>query len=137
MYLATLITLIVQGCNMGSRMIATLFAIELGANPFTVGLLISAYSVLPLLLSVYSGRVSDRFGARYPMLAGAIAPQGDVVLGAALEKIPGDTGQSPARDFAQVRDVVCVFQVHNVDTQRLTAGGAIIFNSRLCCGAVS
>jgi MFS family permease len=73
MYLATLITLIVQGCNMGSRMIATLFAIQLGANPFTVGLLISAYSVLPLLLSVYSGRVSDRFGARYPMLAGAIA----------------------------------------------------------------
>jgi predicted MFS family arabinose efflux permease len=73
MYPATLITLIVQGCNMGSRMIATLFAIQLGANPFLVGLLISAYSVLPLLLSVYSGRASDRYGARYPMLAGALA----------------------------------------------------------------
>lgn len=69
-YLITLITLIVQGCNVGSRMVASLFAIDLGANPFLVGALISSYSVCPLLLGVYSGRISDRFGSRYPMLAG-------------------------------------------------------------------
>jgi MFS family permease len=69
-YLITLITLIIQGCHVGSRMVASLFAIELGANPFLIGALISAYSLFPLLLGIYSGRVSDRFGARYPMLAG-------------------------------------------------------------------
>jgi len=70
-YLITLITLIVQGCHMGSRMVASLFAIDLGADPFLIGALISAYSLFPLLLGVSSGRVSDRFGSRYPMLAGA------------------------------------------------------------------
>ncbi len=69
-YLVTLLTMIVQGCHMGSRMVASLFAIELGANPFLIGVLISAYSVFPLLLGVYSGRLSDRFGSRRPMLAG-------------------------------------------------------------------
>ena len=69
--LLTLLTLIVQGCHMGSRMVASLFAIELGANPLLIGALISVYSVFPLLLAVYSGRIADRFGSRYPMLGGS------------------------------------------------------------------
>jgi MFS family permease len=69
-FVITLVTLIVQSCHMGSRMVASLFAIELGANPFLIGALIASYSLLPLLLAVYSGRVSDRFGSRIPMLAG-------------------------------------------------------------------
>ncbi len=67
----TLLTMIIQGCHMGSRMAASLFAIELGANPFLIGVLISVYSVFPLLLAVYTGRIADRFGSRYPMLAGS------------------------------------------------------------------
>lgn len=78
MYPLTLITLIVQGCHMGSRVVATLFAIELGANPFMIGALISVYALLPLLLALYSGRLSDRFGPRRPMLAGTL------VLGSGL-----------------------------------------------------
>ena len=69
-YSVALVTLIVQGCHMGSRMVASLFAIELGANPLLIGVLISAYSAFPLVLGVYSGRLSDRFGSRRPMLAG-------------------------------------------------------------------
>jgi len=69
--LLSLITLVVQGCHMGSRMVASLFAIELGANPLLIGVLIAAYSLFPLLLGVYSGRISDRLGSRYPMLAGS------------------------------------------------------------------
>lgn len=67
----TLLALTVQGCHMGSRMVASLFAIELGANPLLIGALISVYSVLPLLLAVHSGRIADRYGARYPMLIGS------------------------------------------------------------------
>jgi len=69
--LITLLTLIIQGCHMGSRMVASLFAIELGANPLLIGVLISVYSVFPLLLAIYTGRIADRFGSRYPMLAGS------------------------------------------------------------------
>jgi MFS family permease len=52
--------------------VASLFAIKLGANPFEVGTLISVYSIFPLLLGVYSGRISDRLGPRRPMLLGTL-----------------------------------------------------------------
>ena len=69
-YLITLNTLLVQGAHIGSRVVASLFALNLGASPFTIGLLISVYAVFPLLLGVYSGRISDRYGARRPMMGG-------------------------------------------------------------------
>ncbi|MDB5865777.1 MAG: hypothetical protein JWO70_3583 [Betaproteobacteria bacterium] len=55
---------------MGSRVVASLLAISLGANAFEIGALISVYSVFPLLLGVYSGRISDRLGPRLPMVIG-------------------------------------------------------------------
>jgi MFS family permease len=63
---------LVQGCHIGSRVVASLFAIKLGANPFEVGTLISVYSIFPLLLGVSSGRISDRLGPRRPMLIGTL-----------------------------------------------------------------
>jgi MFS family permease len=69
-YIVAFTTLLVQGCHMGSRVVASLLAISLGANAFEVGALISVYSVFPLLLGVYSGRISDRLGPRLPMLIG-------------------------------------------------------------------
>ncbi|HUP93331.1 MAG TPA: MFS transporter [Burkholderiales bacterium] len=71
-YVVAITTLLVQGCHMGSRVIASLFAIHLGASAFEVGLLISVYATFPLLLGVYSGRISDRFGTRRPMLLGTL-----------------------------------------------------------------
>src|SRR5512146_352439 len=68
--LIVLVTVVAQGCHQGSRMIAALLAINLGANPLMVGVLISVYSVFPLFLAVYAGRICDRFGSRYPMMAG-------------------------------------------------------------------
>jgi len=114
MYLATLITLIIQGCNMGSRMSATLFAIELGANPFLVGLLISAYSVLPLLLALYSGRVSDRYGARYPMLAGTVASAIGTLLPALAPGLPAL--------FASAMLIGTGFIFFNISMQNLAGG---------------
>lgn len=62
-------------CNMtafrGSKVLVTLFAIELGAEQFYIGALIAMYSVFPMLLALYAGRLSDRLGVRAPILAGS------------------------------------------------------------------
>ena len=64
----------------GARMATTLFALELGASAFTAGLLLSLFAALPMVLSVWSGRLIDRVGPRRP-LAVAFAV---LVLGCAL-----------------------------------------------------
>ncbi len=57
----------------GSRMGTSLFALELGASAFTVGLLMALFAALPMLLSISSGRLIDRAGPRRPLLAGFAA----------------------------------------------------------------
>lgn len=62
-------------CNMvamrSSRVLLSLFAIDLGTPVSIIGLLVASISLLPLFLSIYAGRVSDRMGIRPPMLVGA------------------------------------------------------------------
>jgi len=87
-YLITGITLIMQACHQGSRMTVSLFAIDLGANPLMVGVLISVYSVFPLFFAVYSGRISDRFGSRYPMLFGSIVAGIGLIVPVLWPKLP-------------------------------------------------
>jgi MFS family permease len=54
----------------GSRVAISLYALELGASQFTVGVLMALYAICPLLLAVYVGRLADRVGPRLPMLIG-------------------------------------------------------------------
>lgn len=56
----------------GSRVVVTLYALELGANQFTVGVLMALYALVPMLLAVAIGRLADRVGARLPMLLGTV-----------------------------------------------------------------
>jgi predicted MFS family arabinose efflux permease len=53
----------------GARMTTTLFALELGASGFTVGILMSLFALLPTFLSIGAGRLIDRAGPRGPLLA--------------------------------------------------------------------
>jgi len=64
----------------GSRVIVSLSALSTGASAFTVGVLVSLYSVLPMLFSVAAGRLSDRIGTRRPLGLGAAV----ITVGAAL-----------------------------------------------------
>ena len=64
----------------GARVVSTLYALELGARPFDTGLLLSTYGLFPLLLAIYAGRVSDRYGVRAPLLGGMIVSALGVVL---------------------------------------------------------
>jgi len=52
--------------------VLALFAIQLGASAFEIGTLIAISSVVQLLLGVYAGQASDRFGFRPPMLFGTL-----------------------------------------------------------------
>jgi predicted MFS family arabinose efflux permease len=51
----------------GARMTTTLFALELGASEAAVGVLMSLFALLPMLLSVSAGRLIDRVGPRRPL----------------------------------------------------------------------
>ena len=55
-----------------SKVLVSLFAIELGASQFMIGIMIAMYSLLPATLAVYAGKLSDRLGVRWPILAGSL-----------------------------------------------------------------
>src|SRR5688572_16661544 len=71
-YLIVATTVLNHVAFRGSKVLVSLYALELGANPFSVGLLFSLYSLFPLFLAFYAGRIADRFGARWPMIAGSV-----------------------------------------------------------------
>lgn len=71
MHLIVFLNIIIHGCFGGSRVTLALLAIELGANALTIGFMVALYSVPPLFLGIYAGRVVDRYGMRPPMLFGA------------------------------------------------------------------
>ena len=71
-YFITLLSVLTHGCYIGSRLVASLFALELGANPFQVGVLAGLYAFLSLMLAIEAGKTCDRLGPVRPMFAGAV-----------------------------------------------------------------
>lgn len=69
------LVLLMVVCNMvamkGSKIIITLFSIELGAPQVVIGVLVALYSLFPMILAIYAGKLTDRLGARWPMVAGS------------------------------------------------------------------
>lgn len=57
----------------GARMTTSLFALGMGASEFTVGVCMSLFAALPMLLAVATGRLIDRAGPRTPLLAALAA----------------------------------------------------------------
>ena len=69
------IVLLMVVCNMlaykGSKIIITLFSIQLGAPQVVIGILVALYSLFPMILAIYAGKLIDRLGVRWPMVAGS------------------------------------------------------------------
>jgi predicted MFS family arabinose efflux permease len=80
LYLLILLTFLCHCTAAGARVALSLHAISLGASALTVGVLLGVYGVVPMLSAVAAGRLSDRIGARVPMLVGAAG----IALGAAV-----------------------------------------------------
>lgn len=86
LYLLILFSVLTHSAYIGSRVAVSLYAIHLHASPFTVGVLMSLYGLLPTLIAVSAGRLTDRVGPRGPLLVGSVL----VAAGAALPFIiPG------------------------------------------------
>ncbi len=87
----TLILLIVL-CNItclrASRILVSLFALELGAEQYVVGLLIALYALFPVFLAVFAGRLSDRIGPRLPMIAGSLGAVAGLLIPYAWPSLP-------------------------------------------------
>lgn len=82
-----LLTVILHLAFAGSRVTLSLLALHLQATPLTVGILISLLAAVPLVFAVGWGRTIDRIGVRKPLLIGAGAVLGALLLGAAVPRI--------------------------------------------------
>ena len=71
-YLITLLNVLNSVALRGSRVLMSLFAIQLGSGAFEIGMLIAVSLVFQLTLGIYAGKVSDRHGYRLPILFGSL-----------------------------------------------------------------
>ncbi len=55
-----------------ARVLLALYALELGAQPLAVGFLTATFSLFPMMLAVYAGKITDRVGARWPVFGGTV-----------------------------------------------------------------
>lgn len=88
-YLAVLLTFLQGMSTRGAKMLVSLAALNEGANPFQVGLIGAMFPLLPLLLAVYAGKVSDRVGVRVPLMAGGLVIAAGILVPLAWRGIPG------------------------------------------------
>jgi MFS family permease len=112
MYLIALLSIAIHSCYIGSKVVVSLLALELGASQFLIGVLAALYALLPLLLGVYSGRLADTIGMRVPMLIGAAL--------AGIAMLCGFAWQQLAALFATATLMGAAFVFYNVSIQNLT-----------------
>ncbi len=70
-YLIVAFSIAVHACYLGSKIVVSLYALHLGASQVTIGVLAALYAAVPLMLGIYSGRLVDSKGTRWPLLGGA------------------------------------------------------------------
>lgn len=80
LYLTFALALSIMTIVQAGRVLLTLYALKLGAQPFAVGILAASFSVLPMLLSWQIGRFTDRFGSRWPLLFGTVGGAFGILL---------------------------------------------------------
>lgn len=115
LYLLISATVLTHAVFIGSRVAVSLYALHLGASAFSVGLMIALYGLVPMVLSVPAGRLTDRVGPRGPMLAGACG----VVIGALLPALAPAGPWAIAALYASTTVIGCGFLVYHLALQNL------------------
>jgi MFS family permease len=72
LYLTFALTLLLAVTWTAARMVFSLYALTLGAQPFAVGILAAMFNLFPLLLSWPIGTLSDRVGPRLPLMLSTV-----------------------------------------------------------------
>jgi MFS family permease len=103
-----------HACYIGSKVTVSLYALQLGASQTTIGVLAAVYAAAPLVLGVYSGRLVDSHGTRWPLIGGAAV--------IALAMLAGVLGAGLAALFVVAVLTGAGFMFFNVATQTLTGG---------------
>ena len=85
--LIVLLTVLTHLSFAGCRVVISLSAIHYQASPFTVGVVMSLLTVIPMVFAVRWGRAVDRTGVHGPMLAGVAAILVAMVLGWAVPRL--------------------------------------------------
>src|SRR5262249_15018389 len=62
------------------RVLLTLYALKLDAQPLFIGMLAAGFSVIPILFSWLAGRWSDRYGSRWLLLLGVAGSSSGILL---------------------------------------------------------
>lgn len=83
-----LFTILSHAAFTASRMTVSLYALKLQASPFTIGVLMSLYALLPMLLSIAAGRLIDRIGPRVPVLWGGVLLLAGILLPFLMPGLP-------------------------------------------------
>lgn len=71
-YLALLVVLLNMSAFRGSKVLVSLFALDLGAPQIMLGVIVALYSLCPTLLALYAGKLTDRLGVRWPLALGSL-----------------------------------------------------------------
>ncbi len=116
-----------------SRLTGSLAAIRLDASPVVVGLLLSLYSVAPMLLSIAMGRWIDRTGTRLPMLLGAATMGLGLLVPALLLSVPALCANSVLVGMGFIAFHMCIQKM----TGELADGAERVRNFGLLAVALS
>ena len=84
-YLLALFTII---SVRGGRVLLALFAIRLEAPDFLVGLLAGTFSLAPMLMAYQIGKLSDRYGTRWPLTVGIVGSMAGILVPALSPTLP-------------------------------------------------
>ena len=69
-HVALLVVLLNMCAFRGSKVLVSLFALELGAPQIMLGVIVALYSLCPTLFALYAGKLTDRLGVRWPLVLG-------------------------------------------------------------------
>lgn len=84
-----IVTVVLAHCAYGgARLSISLAALAAGGTPVTIGVLMSLFAALPMLLGIASGKLVDRVGVRVPMSAGVSLLVISVALPGLVEGLP-------------------------------------------------
>jgi MFS family permease len=80
LYLTYSLALFCYSSVSAARVLLSLYALDLGAQPSAVGILVATYFAFPLLLSWPIGMLSDRVGSRGLLLFGSVCGAGGMIV---------------------------------------------------------